>query len=445
MNTSITDHDLQSIVGALGLANRSGCDAFPGDQGARQPVHTVYGGAHLFKRDTTVKIGKIAQRFCATYASTPAMLMRALPITNETLASKVLDRLRGKLESEAVEDFRIDFEDGFGPRPAGEEDETAVHAAQELAAGIKAGIMSPFSGIRIKSFAEETKARGLRTLDLFLTTLLQENDGEVPAGFVVTLPKITNVEHVTAMCRALEFIEKKQGLTLGSFKIEFMIETPQSVFTAEGQVALPAMVEAAKERCIAAHFGTYDYTASLDIIANEQRMDHPACDMARHVMKVALAGRGIWLSDGATNIMPVPPHHEPGSQEEKTANEEAVYRAWRLSYDHIRHSLTHAYYQGWDLHPAQLPVRYAALYAFFLEGLEPMSARLEHFIQQAAKATLVGEVFDDAATGQGLLNYFIRALACGAITEDEVKATGLTVAEVQSRSFLKIVEGRQSK
>ncbi len=112
-------------------------------------------------------------------------------------------------------------------------------------------------------------------------------------------------------------------------------------------------------------------------------------------------------------------------------------------YDHVQHSLSNAFYQGWDLHPAQLPVRYAAVYMFFLDGLEQASARLKNFIGKAAQATLVGDVFDDAATGQGLLNYFLRALNCGAITEEEILQTGLTLEEVRGKSFLKILENRK--
>jgi hypothetical protein len=123
----------------------------------------------------------------------------------------------------------------------------------------------------------------------------------------------------------------------------------------------------------------------------------------------------------------------------------SVHRAWRLHYEHIQHSLTNAYYQGWDLHPAQLPTRYAAVYAFFLESLEAASERLSNFVEKAAKATLVGDVFDDAATGQGLLNYFLRAINCGAITEEEaLQRTSLTLPELRSGSFVKILKNRQN-
>jgi hypothetical protein len=110
----------------------------------------------------------------------------------------------------------------------------------------------------------------------------------------------------------------------------------------------------------------------------------------------------------------------------------------------VRRSLEGAFYQGWDLHPAQLPTRYAAVFAFFLEGLDAASARLRNFVEKAGQATLVGEIFDDAATGQGLLNYFLRALGCGAITEPEaVEKSGLTIAELRSRSFGTILRGRR--
>jgi len=215
--------------------------------------------------------------------------------------------------------------------------------------------------------------------------------------------------------------------------MELMVETPFSIFDEGGAVSLPALVREGKGRVTAAHFGTYDYTASLGITAAFQHMRHPACDFARSVMQVALAGSGVWLSDGATNVLPV------------GADRGAIHRAWRLHYDDIRHSLGNGFYQGWDLHPAQLVTRYAAVYAFFIESLDAASERLRNFIDKAAQATLVGEVFDDAATGQGLLNFFLRALNCGAVREEEIGSlTGLTLAELRSASFVRIVSGRSS-
>jgi hypothetical protein len=232
--------------------------------------------------------------------------------------------------------------------------------------------------------------------------------------------------------------------------MEMMIETTQSIINHRGEINLPLLLAATRGRCVAAHFGTYDYTASCNITAAHQHMTHPACDFARHMMQVSFAGTSIWLSDGATNIMPVAPHRAatdgpPLTPEQLAENARVVHRAWKLHYDHIQHSLTNAFYQGWDLHPAQLPTRYAAVYAFFLDSLEAASERLRNFVEKAAKATLVGDVFDDAATGQGLLNYFLRAINCGAISEEEaLSLSSLTLEELRSGSFVRILKGRQN-
>ncbi len=175
-------------------------------------------------------------------------------------------------------------------------------------------------------------------------------------------------------------------------------------------------------------------------------MDHPMCDLAKGLMLLSFAGTGTFLSDGATNVMPVPPHRGQSLTKAQIAeNRAAVHGAWQLSHRHIRHSLEGGFYQGWDLHPAQLPVRYAACYAFFLEGFSRSAERLKNFIDKAAQATLVGDVFDDAATGQGLLNYFLRALNCGAIDLADVEQTGLTASEVELRSFAKILAARRAR
>src|SRR5256714_1382385 len=175
-------------------------------------------------------------------------------------------------------------------------------------------------------------------------------------------------------------------------------------------------------------------------------MGHRVCDLGRQSMVVSLSGTGIHLSDGATNILPVGPHRAPEhrqlTSEQERENCQAVHEAWRLGFEDNLHSLRTGYYQGWDLHPAQFVTRYAAVYQFFLEGLDAASNRLKAFVEKAALASLFGDVFDDAATGQGLLNFFLRGMACGAITEDEALATGLTLDELRSRSFLKILQNR---
>jgi citrate lyase beta subunit len=428
---SIPQNALASFLEGLDKGNARASTLFPGESSARQPVHTVYGGAHLFSADSARKLGTLALRALQEHAPDGATLAAALAL-DPRLADRIYLRVIDKLSHEPVEDFRIDFEDGFGTRTDEEEDRFAGSAADQVAAGMTAGSLPPQIGIRIKPLSEELKHRSLRTFDLFLTRVLEKSGGKLPSNFVVTLPKITTPAQVAAFASACDAFEYWRDLTAGVLRFELMIETTQSIFSADGAVALPRFVAEGGGRIVAAHFGTYDYTAACGITAAHQHMLHPVCDFAKHVMQVALAGTGIWLSDGATNVMPV------GSRD-------AVHRAWRLHAAHVRHSLISGFYQGWDLHPAQLPSRYAAVYAFFLEGLDAASGRLVNFVNKAAQATLVGDVFDDAATGQGLLNYFLRATNCGAITEAEAVAmSGLTLEELRGRSFAAILRNRRS-
>ena len=481
MKTSLDESALADVSAKLQPANQEFMKRYPGETGRRQPVHTVYGGAHLFKSDSAERLGGLARRSLDQFApdfltfakaiglpsaeELPASLeqdakLAALIETNldgvrlenkaAWLAHSIYSRVNDKLRREPVEDFRIDFEDGYGNRPDEEEDGHAASAAKEVATGLQNKTLPPFIGIRIKPFNEELRARSMRTLDIFVSTLVQETDGQLPPNFVVTLPKITVPEQAGALADIFDSLEQHTGLASGSLKMEMMIETTQSIINSRGEINLPLMLDATRGRCVAAHFGTYDYTASCSITAAHQHMMHPACDFAKHMMQVSFAGTGIWLSDGATNIMPVAPHRfteggAPLTAEQIAENREVVHRAWKLHFDHIQHSLIGGFYQGWDLHPAQLPTRYAAVYSFFLQSLDAASERLRNFVDKAAKATLVGDVFDDAATGQGLLNYFLRALNCGALTEEEaVELSGLTVAELRSGSFMKILKNRQS-
>jgi citrate lyase beta subunit len=431
-DTSIPETALTALLDIVDKANTRVARLFPGDSPGRQPVHVVYGGAHLFKADAARKLGSLALKALQEHAPDAESFAAAVGL-DAALADRVYMRVIEKLTREPVEDFRIDFEDGFGLRPDHEEDGFAQLAANEVADGLRDHLLPPSIGIRIKPLNEELKRRSLRTFDLFLTRLLERSAGTLPANFVVTLPKITAPEQVAALASACDAFEYWRELPAGTLKFELMIETTQSIFSPDGAVALPRLVAEGGGRIVAAHFGTYDYTAACGITAAHQQMLHPACDFAKNVMQVALAGTGIWLSDGATNVMPV------GSRD-------AVHRAWRLHAEHIRHSLVAGLYQGWDLHPAQLPSRYAAVFAFFLEGLDAAAERLQNFVHKAAQATLVGDVFDDAATGQGLLNYFLRAMNCGAITEAEtVAGSGLTIDELRGRSFTKMLLRRRGQ
>lgn len=480
MRTTLPPESLGDITSQLAKAHGAIQVRYPGAVGARQPVHTVYGGAHLFRADTTGRLGQSALRSLDEFAPNFVSFAKAIALpgakhlpdspdaisqlaesievgpelarrenASAWFAHTIYRRVREKLQREPVEDFRIDFEDGYGNRPDAEEDGHAAATAGEIAAAMNSGNLPPFVGIRIKPFTEELCRRSIRTMDIFVTELAAKAGGKLPANFFITLPKVALPEEVSALTEICTRLESALPLDPGTLRFELMIEVPQAILNERGEVNLLPLVSAARGRCAAAHFGTYDYTAGRNITAAYQHMTHFACDFAREVMQVALAGTGIWLSDGATNILPVPTHSAakdgpPLTAHQLAENRSAVHQAWKLHFEHIRHSLVNGYYQGWDLHPAQLPTRYAAVYSFFLESLEIASERLRNFINKAAQATLVGEVFDDAATGQGLLNYFLRAINCGAVTAEEAQSlTGLTIAELQAGSFLKILGNRR--
>jgi citrate lyase beta subunit len=476
MKLTLSNEAKDSILNELGVANKAFQKIYPGDRADRQPVHTVYGGADLFTAETAEKMAGAAMKTLTSNAANFVEFAKAIELPGHDALpndpaeiEKLIKRLESlsyedlkkeaawlsyttynkvinKLKTEALEDFRIDFEDGFGNRSWEEEDETAVRAAKEVAKGMKNNSLSPFIGIRIKPFTEDLKERGTRTLDIFLTTLNEETGGKLPNNFVVMLPKVTIPEQVAALVKLFEVIEDNTQFEKGSLKMEMMVEQTQAVIDQDGKNPLRNFVLASKGRMIATAFGTYDYTAHCNITAKYQDMGHAVCDFAHHFMKVSLGATGIWLSDGATNVMPIGPNRGDNLTAEQLAeNRMVVHRSWKKAFDHTRYSLWKGLYQGWDLNPAQFPMRYAAVYSFFLESYEDAAKRLKAFVEKAARATLTDDVFDDAATGQGLLNYFLRAMNCGAISIEEVLATGLTMEEIRMRSFLKILEHRRKQ
>ena len=362
----------------------------------RRPIHTAYIGAHLFRHGLTAEWGELALRALAEHAPDAPALAAALAAVDDHIDEQLYARVREKLQREPVEDLRIDFEDGFGTRSDQEEDAAARAAGAEVAAGLARRSLPSFLGIRIKPLAAQGAARAARTLELFVTSLVERSRGKLPATFTVTLPKVAMLEEVTALVRLLDGLESRLRLATGALTLELMVETPPAILGPDGRCPLPALVAAAGGRCGGVHFGVYDYSAALEIAPSHQGLRHPACDHARQVMQLALAGAGVVLSAGSTNVLPVPPR-------------EHVLRAWRLHFEDVRHSLGRGFYHGWDLHPAQLVTRYVATYTFFRECLEPEAA---------------GSVLEDPAARRVRATLVRRALDCGAITQAEADAFG---------------------
>ena len=390
-------------------------------------MHTFIGAGDAFAHDAAARAGRQAIETLNTHAPTAQAFAKilGLPSSIPGLAETVRARVITKLEREPVEDYRIDFEDGYGSRSDREEDGHAASAAREVAEGLKSGTLPPFIGIRIKPLSRELNKRSLRTLEIFVTTLVKAAR-RLPENFAVTATKVMTPAHVSVLAQRCAALEKRLKLRRNAIQIELMIETPQAILAPDGRVALPALVKAGRGRVRGAHFGVYDYTALCGITAAWQHPRHLACDFAREMMRVSLAQTGVMLSDGSSNILPIAPHVE---------------RAWKQHFDDVTHSLVNGFYQGWDLHPGHLPTRYAAIYAFYLSARPAATARLSNFFTKAAKA---GAAFDDAATGQALVNFFNRGLSSGAITLEEAMQTGLTEPELRGASFRQILAKRLS-
>ena len=383
---------------------------YPGDPGTRQPVHTVYVPADAFTAGTLRSWGDRALAALDEHAPDAASFAAALGPDGGS-AGDVYGRVRAKLEREPVEDLRVDFEDGYGDRPDAEEDEAAARAARLIAEAYGDGTAAPYMGIRMKCLEAAVRDRGIRTLDIFLTGLMEA--GGLPDGLVLTLPKVTYPEQVTAMVRLLEAFEQARGLEPGRIGFEIQIETSQSVLAADGTAAVARMIQAAEGRATALHYGTFDYSAALGVSAAHQAGDHPVADHAKAVMQVAAAGTGVRVCDGSTNVLPVGPT-------------EKVHAAWRLHHGLTRRALVRAYYQGWDMHPGHLPTRYAAVFAFYREGFEQVAARLARYAARAG-----GDVMDEPATARALAGHLLRGLDCGALDAAEVAgAAGLTRADL---------------
>jgi citrate lyase beta subunit len=402
VRTSLDAATLAGTASRLSEVDRARAARYPGDSGGRQPVHTCYVPADAVTDDLPVQWGAAALAALEEFAPGPLAFADALGLP-AALAEKVHEKVVAKLATEPVEDLRIDFEDGYGHQPDSVEDDDAVRCA-----GL-AGVMSvPWVGIRFKSF--EHFDRGIRTLDLFLTHLVA-----VPDGLTLTFPKVTAVEQVTALVELLGLLEDRLNMPAGRLRFEIQIETTQSIVDATGAFAIPGFITAGQGRVSALHFGTYDYTAACGLTAGEQHLAHAACDFARHVMQVSAAGTGVRLSDGSTNVLPV-------------GDRDTVHAAWR---EHLRltlRSLKHGFYQGWDLHPAQLVTRYAANYAFYLGNADAAAKRLRAYVEKADAGVL-----DEPATAQALAMSLKRAVDCGALTPSEVEELcGLSEAELDA-------------
>ncbi|HCB06546.1 MAG TPA: aldolase [Nocardioides bacterium] len=397
--SGLADQLIAELDERLAAADAALAAGYPGERPGRQPVHTVYVPADRYDAGLVPAYGAAALSVLDAHASAFAALVAD---------DHVVARVRSKLATEPVEDLRVDFEDGYVGKSDADEDADVERAATALAESQALGTAAPFGGIRIKCFEAPTRSRALRTLTSYVSTLASA--GGSREGWVVTLPKVTSVDQVEAMVHVCSRLD---------LNFEVQVETPQSILGPDGTALVARMVHAGGARLTGLHYGTYDYSAFCGIAAEQQSLEHPVADHAKLVMQAAAAGTGVRLSDGSTNVLPV------GSPREITD-------AWALHLRLVRRSLERGYYQGWDLHPAQLPTRYAATYAFYRSGLPSALRRLADYTGHGRHST--GGIADEPATARALAAYLLRGLDCGAVDAAEVVG-GCGLSEDQLRAL----------
>jgi citrate lyase beta subunit len=400
--------EVAALTARLSELDQRRARTHPGDRSGRQPVHTCYVPADRADANVVQRWGGAATEVLHRYASRPAALIELAGVAPEVI-KQVHGRVLAKLLREPIEDLRVDFEDGYGTPADDVEDADARRVAAILADWYRAASGPVWSGIRVKSF--DTRAlrdRSIRTLDIFLSTLLSATDGVLPGGLLITFPKVTAVAQLEVFTALLGLLESR--LNISGLRFEIQVETTESIVDSFGRLALPGYIAAGGGRVTGLHFGTYDYTAACGLPIGSQHLAHHACDFARHVMQVSAAGTGVWCADGSTNVLPV-------------GDPETVRHGWQTHARLVRRSLDHGFYQGWDLHPHQLVTRYAAVYGFYREGIPHAAGRLAAYVSE----TPDGPVADEPASARVLARFLVRALDCGAYDPEELtSATGLT-------------------
>lgn len=406
-----------------------------------EPSQALYVGAHRFDARFAERARDAALAQLAAQAPDDASFGEAMGIAGGT-AGLVRRRTIDRLTNAPVDDVRVDFEDGYGVHPDAEEDAVGRQVGADFVR-IAASSAAPGLGVRLKPLGMETRARSVRTLEVLLRSIASEaqRTGAAPASLTVCIAKVALPEHAGLAATTLATLERSLGLPDGFATIEPMLEHPQAIMGRDGRVIVRDIVDAGAGRVRAVQFGVYDYTASLGVPSSHQHLRHPACDLARGLVQMSLADTGVRLVDGSTALLPLAPDGATAD-----GARAAVHAGWRRHADDVRHSLAHGWYQGCDLHPTQLASRWAAVLEFYLAGLDASAARLSRFLAKAEQATVVGAQFDDAATVQGLLHYFARAVAAGAVDAAEVQArAGLAAADLEDPIVARVLARRATR
>lgn len=391
-----------------------------------QPIHVVYGGAQLFKESTLQNLPLKAREYFAQYVADAQSLRQLLGESwSEEESQKIYATVNRKLTERAIEDFRIDFEDGYGVRDDSDEDADAVRCAHivanyhnQLAAQDEAIAV----GFRVKPLGQGTYKRSLKTLFLILNSYAQsrQNRHDQRHQLMITLPKVESALQVALVQDILAAAEHEYGLPHGFFQMEALIENCEAFMSVlHGRSQLLEIVHAAKGRMAGLHFGVYDFNAALGIAPSCQDLHNDASSAAKFLMQLAVGNcENVGLSDGVINVIPV---RRDGQSDSDFVD------ACRFNYLKMKKSVEAGFYQSWDIHPSQVWLRMTAMTEFVLRSLPDTIDRLITFHRAAQRAVKTGQVFDDRASVLGLVKFVKLAVASRIVKRDELVGRSETI------------------
>lgn len=376
MTSTLGAEQLRQLLAPLAAVDARLASDYPGGVPV-QPAHTCYVPADRVRTGEGRLWGEQARALLDAYAPDQTALEAAL---GRRLAAGTYEHLLRILHERPVADLRVDVEDGFGYRGDADEDAALTAAVAALAEE-----PTPSYGVRIKPFEGASVQRAVASLDLWLRSCRQA--GIAPG--VLTLPKVQDESQVSVALDVVQALEDRIGGP--QLAIELQVETAAAVVDAVGRVTVPLLLAAGRGRVTGLHFGTYDYTSAIGLAPQEQSIDAPLADAAKDLLQLSAAARGVAVSDGSSNLLPI------GGQAE-------VHAAWREHSRLVDRAMVRGLWQGWDLHPGQLVSRWATTVSFLAERLPEVQQRL------AGQRT---DVADEPATARMLRAFAERATALG--------------------------------
>ncbi len=368
--------------------------------------HTFYGGAQLFQVNT---LEKCAQKSLAFFRQVfPSVLELSQFLAEDDFTSEqmklIFSRLEKKLNTSAIEDFRIDFEDGLGLRSGAEEDFFAQKAGE-----IVCDVRQNFSGrigLRLKSPERATLQRCKRTFKIFFDAFFKQGNNLKPDGFfIVTLPKVKNSKSIQHFVNFVRQYCRKKKISSAFFKYEIMVETAEIARSIHRIAPLSKITDYLGTRLLGLHIGIYDYLSELGVPPSAQGQNHFFIQQLEYFLVSNFSH--LEISDGVNQSIP------------NSGNLMEAMKILKCQYRLNLEKMDRGINRGWDIHPFQLVARYLALICFFEKNTANMQQRYENFTNSNQKAQKLGVIFDDAASMRGVESFLEREKLFLGVTEND--------------------------